>query len=98
MFNNKLELIRLNYGMRLESERVIEVWEYKWWRYIGLIFRFNDFWSKEIKISRHKRANYKRLFYATPLEKIRNDIKRVTPTRTFKILVSKERLENKGCL
>jgi hypothetical protein len=77
---------------------VIEVWVYEWEKYLDLIFRFRGFWSKVVKVSKHKRVNYKRHFYATPLEKIRDDQKILSPTRRSHVLVEKKRLEDKGCL
>ena len=77
---------------------VVEIWEYKWEKHIELIFRFRCFWSKVVKVSKHKRVNYKRLFYATPLHRIPDDSKILSPTRRLHELVEKERLEDKGCL
>lgn len=77
---------------------IIEVWEYDWEKHIELIFRFRGFWSKVVKVSKHKRVNYKRIFYATPLHKRLDDRKMLFPTRRFHELVEKERLEDKGCL
>ena len=78
---------------------VIQIFEYKLEDYIGLIFKFRDFWSNEVKVSKHKRVCYKRIFYNTPLHKIREDEKRMsTPTRTMTEIVSGERLKEKGCL
>ena len=79
---------------------VVEIWEYEWKEkdYMSLIFRFRDFWSYEVKVSKHKRANYKRIFYATPLHRRLDDRKMLSPTRRLHELVEKERLEDKGCL
>ena len=77
---------------------VIEVWEYRWIGHIELIFRFRDFWSNVVRVSMHKRVNYKRLFYATSLHRRLDDRKMISPTRKFQEMVEKKRLEDKGCL
>lgn len=79
---------------------VIQIWEYVWEDkdYVSLIFKFRNFWSNEVKVSKHKRVCYKRIFYATKLRKIRDDEKMYTPTRIMKEIVSEERLKEKGCL
>ena len=79
---------------------VIQIWEYKWKEkdYVSLFFRFRDFWSNEVKVSKHKRVCYKRIFYATPLKKITSDEKMFSPSRTMTEIVSGERLKEKGCL
>ena len=77
---------------------VIQIWEYKHKNWIGLIFRFHDFLSNEVKVSKHKRVCYKRIFYNTPLHKIWEDEEMMSPTRTMTEIVSGERLKEKGCL
>ena len=77
---------------------MIEIWEYEWEKHIELIFWFQGFWSEVVKVSKHKRVNYKRLFYATPLCRRLDDRKMLSPTRRLHELVDKERLEDKGCL
>ena len=77
---------------------VIEIWEYQYKDWISLVFRFRDFWSKEVKVSKHKRVDYKRIFYATPLKKVVDDRKRLTPSRVITEVVSSRRLIQKGCL
>ena len=77
---------------------VIEIWEYQYKDWISLVFRFRDFWSKEVKISKHKRVNYKRIFYAASLKKIVDNRKRLTPSRVITEVVSSRRLIQKGCL
>jgi hypothetical protein len=78
---------------------VIQIWEYAWKDkdYISLIFRFRDFWSNEVRVSKHKRVCYKRIFYATKLEKIMDDRKMLTPTRTITKIVDGRRLKKMGC-
>ena len=77
---------------------VIQIWEYvredKDWT--SLVFRFRDFWSNEVKVSKYKRVCYKRIFYATPLKKDNNV--RLSPTRLITEIVSGERLKEKRCL
>ena len=79
---------------------VIQIWEYKWkgkdWT--SLVFRFRDFWSNEVKVSKHKRVCYKRIFYATPLKKKKDNNGMLSPTRLMTEIVSGERLKEKGCL
>lgn len=77
---------------------VIQIWEYDLGKHIDLIFRFRDFWSKVVRVSKHKRVNYKRIFYATPLHRKLDNRKMLSPTRRLHELVEKERLEDKGCL
>ena len=50
---------------------IIQIWEYVWEDkdYVSLVFRFRDFWSNEVIVSKHKRVCYKRIFYNTPLHK-----------------------------
>ena len=77
---------------------IIQIWEYVWEDkdYISLVFRFRDFWSSEIIVSKHKRVCYKRIFYDTPLKKDNNV--RLSPTRLMTEIISGERLKGKGCL
>ena len=77
--------------------RAIEIWEYEYEKYNELIFVFHDYWSKAIKVSKHKRICPKRIFYATKLMK-RIDEKMLTPIRIKYALISVERLKEKGCL
>ena len=77
---------------------VIQIREYKYKNWIWLIFKFHDFWSNEIKVSKHKRVNYKRIFYTTPLKKEMDYRKRLIPSRIITEIVSVERLKEKGCL
>ena len=79
---------------------VIQIWEYVWKDkdYISLVFRFCNFWSNEVIVSKHKRVCYKRIFYNTPLHKIREDEKMMSPTRRMAEIVEGWRLKEKGCL
>ncbi len=76
----------------------IQIWEYDWKDHIGLIFRFRSFWSNEVKVSKHKRVCYKRIFYATPLKKYEDTNGMLIPNRLMTEIVSGERLKEKGCL
>lgn len=80
------------------EDQAIQIFEYKWKDYIGLIFKFRDFWSNEVKVSKHKRVCYKRIFYATKLWKRTDDRKILSPTRTITEIVNVKRLKEKGCL
>jgi hypothetical protein len=82
----------------MEQLVFIEIWEYEWPGYIGLVFRFSNFWSREVMVSKHKRVNYIRIFYATPLKRSRHDEKMLSPSRILRKLVNIERLKEKGCL
>ena len=77
---------------------VVKIWEYEWETHIELIFWFKGFWSEVVKVSKHKRVNYKRIFYATPLHRKLDSRKVLFPTRKLQELVDKKRLEDKGCL
>ena len=77
---------------------VIQILKYDWGDHLGLIFRFRNFWSNEVKVSRHKRVCYKRIFYATKLWKRTDDRKILSPTGIITEIVSGKRLKEKGCL
>ena len=77
---------------------IIQILRYDWEDHIGLIFRFRDFWSNEVKVSKHKRVCYKRIFYATKLWKRTDDRMMASPTITMTEIVSGKRLKEKGCL